>query len=93
MVEGLEDDEIVPVDQVDQPMFLINATRTEYTAIGTVVNLAARVCAIAPGEQILVTNRVHSAVEERVTANALGDVEFKGISRPVPIYEVVALRG
>ena len=66
--------------------------RTEYTAIGTVVNLAARVCAIAPGEQILVTNRVHAAVEERVTANALGDVEFKGISRPVPVFEVVSLR-
>ncbi len=66
--------------------------RTEYTAIGTVVNLAARVCAIADGEQILVTNRVHAAVEERVEATALGDVEFKGLSRPVPTYEVVSLR-
>lgn len=64
--------------------------RTEYTAIGTVVNLAARVCAIAPGEQILVTNRVHAAVEERVVARALGDHEFKGLTRPVPLYEIVS---
>ena len=65
--------------------------RTEYTAIGTVVNLAARVCAIAPGGQILVTNRVHAAVEDRAEANALGDVDFKGLTRPVPILEIVAL--
>lgn len=62
--------------------------RTEYTAIGTVVNLAARVCAIAPGGQILVTNRVQAAVDGRVTAAALGDHEFKGLSRPVPIFQV-----
>lgn len=63
--------------------------RTEYTAIGTVVNLSARVCDIAPGGQILVTNRVHAAVEDRVEARPLGGVEFKGLTRPVPIYEVV----
>ena len=66
--------------------------RTEYTAIGTVVNLSARVCGIAPGGQILVTNRVHSAVDERVDATKLGDIDFKGISSPVPVYEVVSLR-
>jgi len=66
--------------------------RTEYTAIGTVVNLAARVCAIAPGRQILVTNKVHTAVETRVDAKALGDHDFKGLSRPVPLYEITALR-
>lgn len=62
--------------------------RTEYTAIGTVVNLAARVCAIAPGGGILVTQRVATAVEDRVTTRSLGDHDFKGLSRPVPIFEV-----
>ena len=62
--------------------------RTEYTAIGTVVNLSARVCGIAPGGQILVTNRVHAAVDDRVEARPLGDIEFKGISRPVPTFEI-----
>ena len=62
--------------------------RTEYTAIGTVVNLAARICAIAAGGEILVTNRVHDAVADWTNADALGDHEFKGLSRPVPLYRV-----
>jgi class 3 adenylate cyclase len=66
--------------------------RTEYTAIGTVVNLSARVCAIAAGGQILVSNKVVAAVEDRVDAMPMGDVEFKGLSRPVPIHEITALR-
>jgi len=66
--------------------------RTEYAAIGTVVNLAARVCAIAPGGAILVTNRVHAAVEDRVAAASLGEHELKGLSRPVPLYRIDAAR-
>jgi len=66
--------------------------RTEYTAIGTVVNLAARICGIATGGQILVTNKVHAALEEREPAVAVGDHEFKGLSRPVPLFEVAPLR-
>ena len=65
--------------------------RTEYTAIGTVVNLAARICGIAPGGEIYITNRVHAAVEDRVQATVLEDVEFKGISRPVPILSVQSI--
>jgi class 3 adenylate cyclase len=66
--------------------------RTEYTAIGTVVNLAARICAVAAGGQVLVAHRVHAAVEGRVEASELGDMEFKGLSRPVPLVEITALR-
>ena len=66
--------------------------RTEYTAIGTVVNLAARICAIAPGGQILVTNRVHDAVSDHVAAVALGDHEFKGLTRPVALYSLTGPR-
>ena len=64
----------------------------EYLAVGTVVNLAARVCAMAPGGRILVTNRVHAAVDDRVAASSLGDHEFKGFSRPVPIYQIDGAR-
>jgi class 3 adenylate cyclase len=66
--------------------------RTEYTAIGTVVNLSARVCSIAAGGQILVTNKVFTAVDDRVESTPLGNTEFKGLSRPVAIHEVTALR-
>jgi class 3 adenylate cyclase len=67
--------------------------RMEYLAVGTVVNLAARVCAIAPGGAILVTNRVHAAVEDRVTASSLGEHDLKGLSRPVPLYQIDGVRG
>lgn len=66
--------------------------RTEYTAIGSVVNLAARLCAMAPGGRILVTSRVQAAVDDRVAASSLGDHEFKGFSRPVPIYQIAGAR-
>jgi adenylate cyclase len=66
--------------------------RTEYTAIGTVVNLSARVCAIAAGGQILVTNKVVVAVDDRVESTSLGETDFKGLSRPVPIHEITTLR-
>lgn len=66
--------------------------RTEYTAIGTVVNLSARVCAIAAGGQILVTNKVFAAVDDCVESTSLGETEFKGLTRPVPIHEIIALR-
>jgi class 3 adenylate cyclase len=36
----------------------------------------------------LVTNRVHAAVDDRVEARPLGDIDFKGISRPVPTFEI-----
>ena len=66
--------------------------RTEYTAIGTVVNLSARICDIAKGGQILVTNKVFTAVGDRVGSNPIGDVELKGLSRPVPIHEISGLQ-
>ncbi len=66
--------------------------RTDCTAIGTVVNLSARVCGIAVGGQILVTNKVLAAVEDRVESLQMGDVEFKGLSRAVPIVEIAAIR-
>jgi class 3 adenylate cyclase len=49
-------------------------------------------CAIAAGGQILVTNKVFAAVGDRVDSLQMGDVEFKGLSRPVPIVEITTLR-
>ena len=46
--------------------------RTEYTAIGTVVNLSAPLCAIAAGGQILVTNKVVATVERMSGRDADG---------------------
>ncbi len=62
--------------------------RTEYTAIGTVVNLSARICGIARGGQILATQRVGTAVGDRAAVVDLGPTEFKGLSRPVALVDL-----
>jgi len=69
------------------------AWRMDYTAIGTVTNLASRLCDEAAPGQILVSQRVFADVEEAVDAEPLGPLALKGFSRPVPAYNVRALRG
>jgi class 3 adenylate cyclase len=53
-------------------------SRVDYAAIGSVTNLAARLCAEAQGGQILVSQRVFAMVEELVHAEPLGELVFKG---------------
>ena len=64
--------------------------RSDYAAIGSVTNLAARLCAEAGWWQVLVTDRVLAQVEDRVAAELVGDVQPKGFSRPVRVHDVVA---
>ena len=66
--------------------------RWDYGAIGSVTNLASRLCAEARPGQILISRRVFASVEELVEATAVGELALKGFSRPIPTYEVVALR-
>jgi adenylate cyclase len=65
--------------------------RFDYTAIGTVTNLAARLCAQAAPGQILISQRVYAAAEDLVTAEPVGEVELRGIARPARVYNVVGL--
>jgi class 3 adenylate cyclase len=67
--------------------------RFDYAAIGTVTNLASRLCDEAKGGQILISQRVYGAVEERVEAEAVGELALKGFSRSVIAYNVIGLRG
>jgi adenylate cyclase len=62
--------------------------RLDYGAIGTVTNLAARLCAEAAGGQILVSARVATAVENLIEADDIGPLPLKGLARPVPIWSV-----
>jgi class 3 adenylate cyclase/putative methionine-R-sulfoxide reductase with GAF domain len=64
--------------------------RFDYAAIGTVSNVASRLCDEAKPGQILISPRVLLAVEEAVTVEAVGDFELKGIRRPVAAYNVLA---
>ena len=65
--------------------------RFEYTAIGSVVNLAARLCAEAQSGQILVDSKVHSAIDELAETEPLGELSLKGFHRPVRTFNVRAL--
>jgi len=66
--------------------------RMDYGAIGTVTNLAARLCAEAAAGQILVAQRVAAAVEEVATLEALGPLSLKGFGRPVPAFTLLGPR-
>jgi adenylate cyclase len=66
--------------------------RYDYGAVGNVTNLAQRLSAEAKAGQILVSQRVFSAVEGSVESENLGDVALKGYSRPVAAYSVTGLK-
>jgi adenylate cyclase len=67
--------------------------RHDYAAIGSVVNLAARLCGEAASGQIIVERKVMLAVEEIADSEELGPLTLKGFHRPVPAFNVRALRG
>ena len=66
--------------------------RHDYGVIGAVNNLAARLCAQAEPGQILVSQRVYGRIETRVVAESVGTLPLKGMSAPVPAYNVVSMR-
>src|SRR6266478_4845243 len=63
--------------------------RVDYTAIGTVTNLAARLCAEARDGQILLSKRVAAAVEGIVILEEVGNLALKGLSQAIAVYNVV----
>ena len=65
--------------------------RFDYTAIGTVTNVAARLCAEAKDGQILMTQRVAAAIDKIAELQHLGDIAFKGLSRPIAVFNVSGL--
>jgi adenylate cyclase len=66
--------------------------RFDYGAIGTVTNLAARLCGEAGAGQILVSQRVYRAVDEQAEAEPVGELVLKGFARPIPAFNILALR-
>jgi class 3 adenylate cyclase len=66
--------------------------RFDYSAIGTVINTAARLCGAAKDGQILVTSRIAAAVAGTASVSELGPLTFKGLSRPLAVSNVEALK-
>jgi adenylate cyclase len=64
--------------------------RREYTANGSVINLASRLCDEAKPGQIVISQRAFAAVERRVGGSHIGQLSLKGFSRPIDAYEVVS---
>ena len=64
--------------------------RFDYAAIGTVSNVASRLCDEAKPGQILISPRVFMAVEEAVSVEPVGEFTLKGIRRPLAAYNVLA---
>src|SRR6516162_2090653 len=62
--------------------------RSGYTAIGTVCNVAARLCAEAKDGQILISQRVNVALKGSVATEQLGPLALKGLTQPVVAYNV-----
>ena len=66
--------------------------RYDYAAIGNAVNLASRLSdAAGPGE-VLLSQRTDAAVEDRVVAEPVQELQLKGFSRPVVAVLVVSVR-
>jgi two-component system, NtrC family, sensor kinase len=65
--------------------------RFDYAAIGTVSNVASRLCDEAKPGQILISPRVLTKVENAVKVEPVGEFELKGIRRPLAAYNVVDL--
>ena len=66
--------------------------RFDYAAIGTVSNVASRLCDEAKPGQILISPRVLTKVENAVKVEPVGEFELKGIRRPLAAYNVVSVQ-
>jgi class 3 adenylate cyclase len=67
--------------------------RLDYGAIGTVTNLAARLCGEAKPGQILIPQRLLGTVEDLVDAEVVGELHLKGFHRPVTAYNILGFKG
>ena len=63
--------------------------RFDYTASGTTVNTAARLCDIAEHDEILISPRAWAAVEGEVEAESRGEIEMKGIRESVEVFSIL----
>jgi class 3 adenylate cyclase/CheY-like chemotaxis protein len=66
--------------------------RWEYSAVGSVVNMASRLCDEAEGGQILIEPRAYAAVEGSVLVEPIGPLTLKGFLRPMSAFNLLAER-
>ena len=67
--------------------------RWDYACIGSVSNLASRLCSEAKGGQVLTNGKTLARLDDTVVAAALGERTLKGIAHPTPVFNITGLRG
>jgi adenylate cyclase len=69
------------------------AERLEYTAIGSTVNMAARLCESAGKGEIVISQEVHAKLSDRLESEARTAIRVKGIDRDLVTYRVTGFKG
>lgn len=67
--------------------------KTEYTAIGVPVNVAFRLQSEGTGSQVLISERVYSLLKDDLEVEYIGEMNFKNISKPIRVYNVLRFKG
>lgn len=62
--------------------------RLNYTVLGAGVNLAARLCSLAGGGEVLVSESTYHSVQDAVRASPLGAKDLKGFSNPIKVWRI-----
>jgi class 3 adenylate cyclase len=65
--------------------------RFDYAAIGTVTNLASRLCDHAKDAQIIISQRVYAAIDDNTEVEFIGDLSIKGLHRSIKAYNVLRM--
>jgi adenylate cyclase len=68
-------------------------SRSQYTALGTVTNLASRLCGEAADGQILIDSKVKSVLDAFIDTSDVGDLTLKGLRRPIRVFNVLGSVG
>ena len=66
--------------------------RVDYSAIGTVTNLAARLCSEAPAGEVYLSQRVHAEIDGHFRTESLGPITIRGLSRDQLAYRLLETR-
>jgi class 3 adenylate cyclase len=66
--------------------------RSDFTALGRIVNLGSRLCGAAAAGQILISGTTFEMIEHLAQARKLEPMAFKGISQPAPVYELTSVQ-
>lgn len=67
--------------------------RIDYGAIGTVTNLAARLCAEAPPGEVYVSQRVEAELQQTFSFESLGELALRGLARPQRAFRLLGAKG